>query len=159
MDAVELLKQDHRAVEALFREFEEAGDQAYQTKRKLVEQISHELEVHTAIEEEIFYPAVQAKAPKEDREIVEEAYEEHHVVKVLLGELAGMEPDADGFDADGFDADGFDAKVTVLMENVRHHVEEEETELLPESEKLLGKERMDELGEKMARRKEQLESA
>ncbi|HEV8653223.1 MAG TPA: hemerythrin domain-containing protein [Actinomycetes bacterium] len=154
MDAVELLKQDHRAVEALFREFEEAGDQAYQTKRKLVEQISHELEVHTAIEEEIFYPAVQAKAPKEDREIVEEAYEEHHVVKVLLGELAGMEPDADGFDADGFDA-----KVTVLMENVRHHVEEEETELLPESEKLLGKERMDELGEKMARRKEQLESA
>jgi len=149
MDAVEFVKQDHRVVEAMFREFEEAGDQAYRTKRKLVDQISHELEVHAAIEEEIFYPAVQAKAPKEDREMVQEAYEEHHVVKVLLGELADMEPEADGFDA----------KVTVLMENVRHHVLEEETELLPESEELLGKERLNQLGEEMARRKEQLGSA
>jgi hypothetical protein len=71
----------------------------------------------------------------------------------------GLPPDpareADGFDADGFDADGFDARVKVLMENVRHHVEEE-TELLPESEKLLGHERLNELGQQMAERTQQL---
>jgi hemerythrin superfamily protein len=146
MDAAELLKQDHRAVEALFRQFEEAGDRAHKTKRQVVDQISKELEVHTTIEEEILYPAIEAKAKKDEEAAVKESYEEHHVVKVLLGELAGMAPDADEFEA----------KVTVLMENVRHHVEEEETELLPDATELLGKERMEELGEQLARRKEQL---
>jgi hemerythrin superfamily protein len=146
LDAVELIKSDHRKVEQLFREFEEAGDRALKTKQQLVEQISQELEVHAAVEEEIYYPAVEAKAKKDGKELVAEAVEEHHVVKVLLGELAGMSAEDDAFDA----------KVTVLMENVRHHVEEEEEELLPQSEEILGKDELTRLGEEMAARKEQL---
>jgi hemerythrin superfamily protein len=148
-DAVALIKSDHRKVEQLFREFEEAGDRAYKTKQQLVEQIIRELEVHAAVEEEIYYPAVEAKARKDGKELVAEAVEEHHVVKVLLGELATMSAEDDAFDA----------KVTVLMENVRHHVEEEEEELLPQSEEILGKRELARLGEEMATRKQQLGAA
>ena len=145
-DAVALIKQDHRKVEQLFREFEEAGDRAYKTKQRLVEQIIRELEVHATIEEETYYPAVEANAKKDGKELVAEAVEEHHVVRVLLGELASMSATDDAFDA----------KVTVLMENVRHHVEEEESEMLPKSEEVLGSEELTRLGEEMAARKRQL---
>ena len=145
-DAVALIKADHREVEQLFREFEEAGDRAYKTKQQLVSQIIQELEVHATIEEEIYYPAVEAKAKKDGKELVAEAVEEHHVVKVLLGELATMSAEDDAFDA----------KVTVLMENVRHHVEEEEEEMLPQSEEILGKDQLARLGEEMTARKQQL---
>jgi hemerythrin superfamily protein len=145
-DAIELIKADHRKVERLFREFEEAGDRAYKTKQELVGQIVEELEVHAAIEEEIYYPAVEAKARKDGKELIAEAVEEHHVVKILLSELGSM--------SSGDEA--FDAKVTVLMENVRHHVEEEESELLPQSEKILGTDELTRLGEQMAARKQQL---
>ena len=145
-DAVALIKADHREVEKLFHEFEDAGDRAYKTKQQLVSQIIKELEVHATIEEEIYYPAVEAKAKKDGKELVAEAVEEHHVVKVLLGELATMSAEDDAFDA----------KVTVLIENVRHHVEEEEEELLPQSEKILGDEELARLGEAMAARKQQL---
>jgi len=145
-DAVALIKADHREVEKLFHEFEDAGDRAYKTKQQLVSQIIKELEVHATIEEEIYYPAVDAKAKKDGKELVAEAVEEHHVVKVLLGELATMSAEDDAFDA----------KVTVLIENVRHHVEEEEEELLPQSEEILGDEELARLGEEMAARKQQL---
>jgi hemerythrin superfamily protein len=145
-DAVELIKSDHRKLEQLFREFEEAGDRAYKTKQELVGQIVEELEVHATIEEEIYYPAVEAKARKDGKELIAEAVEEHHVVKVLLGELGSMSSEDEAFDA----------KVTVLMENVRHHVEEEESELLPQSEKILGTDELTRLGEQMAARKRQL---
>jgi hemerythrin superfamily protein len=148
-DVVALIKSDHRKVEQLFREFEKAGDRAYKTKQQLVEQIINELEVHATIEEETYYPAVEAKARKDGKELVAEAVEEHHVVKVLLGELATMSAEDDAFDA----------KVTVLMENVRHHVEEEEEELLPQSEEILGKQELARLGEEMASRKQQLGAA
>jgi hemerythrin superfamily protein len=145
-DAVALIKSDHRTVEQLFREFEEAGDRAYKTKQRLIEQIIRELEVHATIEEETYYPAVEAKAKSDGKDMVAEAVEEHHVVKVLLGELATMSAEDDAFDA----------KVKVLMENVRHHVEEEEQELLPQSEEILGKQELTRLGEEMAARKQQL---
>jgi hemerythrin superfamily protein len=145
-DAVELIKSDHRKVEQLFREFEEAGDRAYKTKQELVGQIVEELEVHATIEEEIYYPAVEAKARKDGKELIAEAVEEHHVVKILLSELGSMSSEDEAFDA----------KVTVLMENVRHHVEEEESELLPQSEKILGTDELTRLGEQMAARKRQL---
>ncbi len=90
--------------------------------------------------------AEEAKAKKDGKELVAEAVEEHHVVKVLLGELSAMSAEDESFDA----------KVTVLMENVRHHVEEEESELLPQSEELLGDEELARLGEEMAARKKQL---
>ena len=145
-DAVALIKADHREVEQLFREFEEAGDRAYKTKQELVGQIVEELEVHATIEEEIYYPAVEAKARKDGKELIAEAVEEHHVVKILLGELSAMTAEDEAFDA----------KVTVLMENVRHHVEEEEEEMPPQSEDVLGKEELTRLGEEMAARKRQL---
>jgi hemerythrin-like domain-containing protein len=145
-DAVELIRSDHRTVEKLFSEFEQAGERAYKTKQGLVEQITRELEVHATIEEETFYPAVQAKARKDSKELVDEAVEEHHLVRVTLGELAGLPPEDDAFDA----------KVQVLIENVRHHLEEEESEMLPQAEKLLGQEELARLGEEMAARKRQL---
>jgi hemerythrin superfamily protein len=145
-DAVKLIKSDHRTVEKLFREFEQAGDRAHKTKQRLVEQITQELEVHATIEEESFYPAVQAKARKDGKELVDEAVEEHHLVKVTLAELAELTPEDDAFDA----------KVQVLIENVRHHVEEEETEMLPQAEKLLGRDELDRLGAEMLARKRQL---
>ena len=145
-NAVELIKADHRKVEQLFREYEEAGDRAYKTKQELVGQIVEELEVHATLEEEIYYPAVEAKARKDGKELIAEAVEEHHVVKILLGELGSMSSEDEAFDA----------KVTVLMENVRHHVEEEESELLPQSEKILGTDELTRLGEQMAARKQQL---
>jgi hemerythrin superfamily protein len=145
-DAVALIKADHRKVEQLFREFEDAGDRAYKTKHQLVEQMIRELEVHATIEEETYYPAVEAKAKKDGKELVAEAVEEHHVVRILLGELSTT-PAED---------EAFDAKVTVLMENVRHHVEEEEEEMLPQSEEILGEEELTRLGEEMAARKRQL---
>jgi hemerythrin-like domain-containing protein len=147
-DAVELIKSDHRTVEKLFREYEEAGERAHKTKQRLVEQITEELQVHATIEEETFYPAVERKARKDGKELVAEAVEEHHLVKVTLAELAELTPEDDAFDA----------KAQVLMENVRHHVEEEESEMLPQAEKLLDREELARLGEEMAARKRQLGS-
>jgi hemerythrin superfamily protein len=145
-DAVSLIKADHRKVEKLFREYEEAGDRAYKTKQQLVEEITRELEVHTTIEEETYYPAVEAKAKTDGKELIGEAIEEHHLVKITLAELAALSPEDEAYDA----------KVTVLMENVRHHVEEEEQDMLPQSEEILGKEELGRLGEEMAARKQQL---
>jgi hemerythrin superfamily protein len=145
-DAVQLIRSDHRDVEKLFSRFEQAGDRAYKTKQEFVEQITRELEVHATIEEETFYPAVRAKARKDGKELIAEAVEEHHLVKVTLGELAGLSPEDDAFDA----------KVQVLIENVRHHVEEEESEMLPQAEEILGEEELARLGEEMLARKRQL---
>jgi hypothetical protein len=147
MDAVTLLKKDHQTVESLFSQFERTKDDAGDSdKRELVDRITAELEAHAAIEEEIYYPEVRAKAEEEGRELVAEAYEEHHVMKILLDELKELPPSEESFDA----------KMTVLIENTRHHVEEEEEEMLPQSEEILGKQRLAELGERMAERKRQL---
>jgi len=145
MNAVALLKADHRTVKGLFREFEAAGERAHKTKQRLGTQILDELDAHAAIEEEIFYPAVQARAAKELRSTVAEGVEEHHVVHVLIGELREL---------DATD-ERFEPKFTVLIESVEHHIEEEEQEMLPAAEKLLGDE-VETLGEQMAARKEQL---
>ncbi len=120
MDAIALLKADHKTVETLFRKFEDAGPNAKKLKRKLVDQIVRELAVHSVIEEMVFYPLVRSKADKLNDQVLE-ALEEHHVVKWLLKELEDLPPEAERFDA----------KVKVLMENVRTHVEEEEKELFP----------------------------
>ena len=98
-----------------------------------------ELTIHAYVEEEIFYPAARS-ASEDTKEHVLESVEEHHVVVWMLSELTHLDP------AD----ETFDAKVTVLMENVRHHVEEEETEWFPQVRKLLGRNRLVELGEQMS---------
>ncbi len=139
MDGIVLLKDDHKTVEALFKQFEKGKESATPaTKRKLVDQIITELTTHTFIEETIFYPAARREVP-ETKDHVLESVEEHHVVVWLLSELQNLNPSDETFDA----------KVTVLMENVRHHVEEEEKEWFPEVRKALGRKRLVELGDQM----------
>ncbi|MFL6240628.1 MAG: hemerythrin domain-containing protein [Actinomycetes bacterium] len=142
MDAITLLREDHRTVEKLFKEFEKAGPRAGKTKAKLVKQIITELAVHAAIEEQVFYPAVRDAVEDTDA-LVLEALEEHHIVKWVLSELENMTPDDERFVA----------KVTVLIENVRHHVEEEQDDLFPEVRRALGRKQLAELGEALAKAK------
>ena len=111
MDAIAMLKADHRKVEELFEKFEQTNGKA--TKQRLAEQICLELKVHTVIEEEIFYPACRGKI---DEELVNEAYVEHDSAKLLINEI----------EAGGPDEEFYDAKVKVLSEMIEHHVEEEE---------------------------------
>ena len=134
MDAFELLKADHRKVEQLFSQLESASGKQ---KLQVFEQIKTELELHTHIEEKIFYPALEE--PEETHDLTLEAYEEHDVVKRLLKEL-GRARTAN---------DEWEAKAKVLQENVEHHVEEEETELFPKAETALGEEEIEALGEQM----------
>lgn len=116
--AIALLKKDHDAVKDLFEKFEKTEGRP--AKTKIVKQALAELKVHAAIEEELFYPAVRKPVGKDT---MNEADEEHHVAKVLIAELEGM---------DGRE-DHYDAKFTVLAENVRHHIKEEENEVFPKA--------------------------
>jgi len=116
MNPIELLKNDHDEVKDLFKQYDKAGDNALSKKLALFEQIRDALTVHMDIEETIFYPAVKAVRDEKVKDEVREADEEHHVVKILLAELAKM----------NLSDEQFDAKLTVLKENVEHHVEEEE---------------------------------
>ncbi|HEX3841741.1 MAG TPA: hemerythrin domain-containing protein [Acidimicrobiales bacterium] len=142
MDAITLLKNDHKAVDKLFKSYEKAGDRAKATKKKLVAQMIKDLSVHAAIEEELFYPAAR-DAVEETTPDVLESLEEHHIVKWVLSELEGMDPSDERFDA----------KVTVLIELVRHHVDEEEHELFPEVRAGLGRTRLAEIGEQLEKAK------
>ncbi|MEW6473284.1 MAG: hemerythrin domain-containing protein [Actinomycetota bacterium] len=144
MNAITLLKNDHKTVEELFKRFEKLGPRAVKSKQDIVERIVRELSIHAAIEEMFFYPAVRDAAEQaETSDMVLESLEEHHIVKWVLSELEKMPADHERFDA----------KVTVLIENVRHHVKEEEQELFPQVSKLMGRAALDELGDAMARAK------
>ncbi|OEJ35414.1 hemerythrin domain-containing protein [Streptomyces subrutilus] len=138
MDGIVLLKEDHKTVEKLFKQFEKAADDAHAEKRKIADQVIEELTTHTWIEEKIFYPAAREAAP-DTKDHVLESIEEHHVVLWMLSELK---------DLDAAD-ERFDAKMSVLMENVRHHVEEEEKEWFPDVRKAMGRNRLTALGEQM----------
>jgi hemerythrin superfamily protein len=137
-DAIVLLKQDHKEIEKAFKAFEKAGDAAHKEKGRLVDKIIELLTVHTYIENEVMYPRVRELLPDLNDDI-DESYEEHHVADLLVMELVGMKPDADRFDA----------KVTVLIENVRHHVEEEEDEWFPQVRESLGRKQLQEIGAEM----------
>jgi hemerythrin-like domain-containing protein len=126
-------------VERLFKRFERAGSRAHVEKREIVDRIIEELSSHAAIEEQLFYPVARATVPKAEA-IVLESLEEHHIVKWVLSELEGMAPEDERFDA----------KVTVLIENVRHHVKEEEDEFFPMVRDQLGRNALGDLGDAMA---------
>ena len=142
MDAITLLKDDHKTVEALFTRFEKAGDRAYAEKRRIVDRIIEELSAHAAVEEQLFYPVARATVPGTEA-VTLESLEEHHIVKWVLSELDSMAPEDERFDA----------KVAVLIENVRHHVEEEEQELFPKVREELGRNALSDLGEAMQKAK------
>ena len=139
MDAISLLRKDHKTVEQLFKRFEKSGDRAHVEKRQIADRIIEELSVHAAIEEQVFYPVARATVPGTE-DVTLESLEEHRLVKWLLSELADLDP------AD----ERFDAKVTVLIEIVRHHVEEEEGELFPKVRDELGRAALKDVGESLA---------
>ncbi len=138
MDAITLLKKDHRTVEKLFTRYEQAGDRAYAEKRKIVDRIIEELSEHAAIEEQVFYPVARDEVT-DTEDLALESIEEHRIIKWELSELENMDPRDERFDA----------KVTVLIENVRHHVEEEESDFFPKVRDELGRKELGEIGEAM----------
>src|SRR4051795_6812086 len=142
-DAIVMLKDDHKEILRAFREFENAGDDAIKTKGKLVDKIIELLTVHTYIENEVMYPRVRELVPELEDDVLE-SYEEHHVADVLVMELMAMKPTDERFEA----------KTTVLIENVRHHIEEEEDEWFPQVREALGRKVLQEIGAEMAEARE-----
>ena len=142
MDAITLLKADHKAVSKLFREYKAAKKNGRSNRSKSIDKAIEALSIHAAIEEQVFYPAVREEAPALEDDILE-SIEEHHVLKWTLAEIATIGP------AD----ERYDAKVTVMMEQVRHHVEEEETDWFPKVRDALGRTRLRELGAELEKAK------
>lgn len=138
MDALKLLTQDHRNVERLFKTYERTGEGASKQKQRLSDRIIRELSMHAAIEEHLLYPTARELSERLDEQVLE-ALEEHHLAKGTLVELEKMSPRDERFDA----------KMAVLMENIRHHVEEEEGELFPRLKRLLDRAELAVLGEAM----------
>jgi iron-sulfur cluster repair protein YtfE (RIC family) len=144
MDAFELLKKDHEKVSGIFEKLEPTTERGIKTREDLFAQLKQELEIHSKIEEQILYPVL--KEAEETHDITLEAYEEHNVVKMLLTELEALPKDDETWEA----------KLTVLKENVEHHVEEEEGEMFKKARKVLSSEQIESLGARLeAAKKEQ----
>jgi hemerythrin superfamily protein len=142
MDAIKLLKQDHREVEELFKRFERAGDEAHKQKQSIGEQVIKLLSIHSGVEEEFLYPAAR-ELSDETKDLVLESLEEHHVAKATLAELESMSADDERYTA----------KMTVLVENIRHHIKEEERELFPMLRELMSTAQREALGAAMKQAK------
>jgi hemerythrin superfamily protein len=141
MNGIELLKQDHRKVDQLFKQAEATEDEG--KKQELFEQIKYELEVHTHIEETVLYPALEKR--EELKDLTLEAVEEHRQVKTLLREISNL--------VEG--SEKFDAKLKVMSENVEHHVEEEEEEMFPKMQQLFSESQIEKLGQELAAAKQE----
>jgi hemerythrin-like domain-containing protein len=145
-DAIALLTADHREVSEMFQQYEELGERAKASKKKLADKICNALILHATIEEEIFYPALR-EASKDAEDMVDEAVVEHASAKDLIAQLQEMDPEDELYDA----------KVKVLSEQIEHHVGEEEKEMFPKARKS-GLD-LDALGQEMAARKDELAAA
>ena len=143
MNALTLLKQDHQNVAALFERFEKAAPDDAEELRAVADKIVEHLSMHAAIEEQVFYPAVRAKAAEEEPTVLE-ALEEHHAVKLLLREIEKLPPTDERFTA----------KLRVLVEQVRHHVEEEENELFPKAREAFTVQELEDVGTTMQQMKQ-----
>ena len=141
-DAIVLLKKDHKEIRKAFRDFQKAGENAHATKGKLVDKMIELLTVHTYIENEVMYPRVRELLPVLEDDVLE-SYEEHHVADVLVMELVTMRPSDERFDA----------KMTVLIENVTHHMDEEESDWFPKVRAGLGRKRLANIGAQMIEQK------
>jgi hemerythrin-like domain-containing protein len=137
-DAIVMLKNDHKEIKRLFRSFEKAGENAHKAKGDIVARIIAALTVHTYLENEVMYPEVRRLLPEVEDEILE-SYEEHHVADVLCMELWSMDPQDERYDA----------KTTVLIENVEHHIDEEEQEWFPSVREGLSRTQLREIGAAM----------
>jgi hemerythrin superfamily protein len=135
MNALELLKEDHKNVKALFEQTQRAEGQS--EKQQLFDQIETELEIHAHIEETVFYPALDQH--EELKDMVAEALEEHEEVKTLLEEIEEL----------GSESNEFDSKLALLIESVEHHVEEEEGEMFPKVREILNETMLEQLGKEL----------
>jgi hemerythrin-like domain-containing protein len=141
VDAITMLKTDHDKVKQLLTELETTTERGVKTREELFATIKGELTVHEVIEEEIFYPALKSHPKAKD--IVLEAYEEHHVVDVLMGELESLD----------VSDETWGAKALVMKENIEHHIEEEEGEMFRQARRVFDRQELDDLGARMAERK------
>lgn len=144
MSALTMLKRDHDNLKALLRELDSTTERGVKTRTELFGRIKNELTVHEAIEEEIFYPTL--KQHPRAKEIVLEGYEEHNVVDTLMGELEALP----------VDDETWGAKASVMIENIEHHIEEEEGEMFTKARQVFDDKELDELGDAMAERKAEL---
>jgi hemerythrin-like domain-containing protein len=144
MNALSLLKEDHDKVKKLLKDLDSTTERGVKTREQLFNKIKQELEIHEAIEEEIFYPAL--KDHPKTKELTLEAYEEHHVVDLVMAEIQAIP----------FDQETWGAKFTVMKENVEHHIEEEEGEMFKQAKQVFDEDELSQLGESMAKRKQEL---
>jgi len=144
MDALSLLKEDHENVKRMLERLDSTTERGVKTREELFTRLQRELEVHEAIEEEIFYPAL--KEHPRAKEIVLEAYEEHNVVDTIMSEIRSVP----------FDDERWGAKLTVMKENLEHHVEEEEGDMFKQARQVFEKAQLEDLGERMEMRKKEL---
>ena len=146
MNALKLLKQDHDEVKSMLSDLESTTERAVKTRTDGLASLKAELEVHEAIEEEIFYPALK-EHPK-TKDLALEGYEEHHVVDMVMAEIEDVAPSDETWMA----------KFTVMKENLEHHIEEEEGEMFEQAERVFDDDELDDLGERMQARKDELKA-
>ena len=146
MNAITLLKQDHEDVKKMLSELDDTTERAVKTREQTFTKLKADLEVHEAIEEEIFYPALK-EHPK-TKEIALEGYEEHHVVDTVMGEMLNL-PVSD---------ETWTAKFTVMKENLEHHIEEEEGEMFKQARQVFDDAELEDLGNRMELRKKELQA-
>lgn len=144
MDVIQLLKKDHKKVKKMFEEYENLKGRTAHKKPDLVTQIAQALTIHTQVEEELVYPAFRGQ--RSLKEQVSEAFEEHHVTKLLLAELRDMQSNDEQYDA----------KVNVLHEYLLHHIKEEEKEMFPQAQKRFSAKHLMALGEEVEARQNTL---
>lgn len=149
MNAIELLKQDHKKVNGLLAQLSDTTARAKKSRLELLQEITDELRIHTQIEEEIFYPAFKKAGKKEEESMYFEAKEEHKALEQTVI------PDLENTDVD---TEAFTGRAKVLSEMVKHHVQEEEKEMFPLAQKLLTEKQLEELGAKMLEMKKKLAS-
>ena len=140
MNAIDLLKADHEKVKGILSQLSESTDRAVKKRTELLEKLELEVSIHTQLEEEILYPAYKAAGGKAEAEMYYEAKEEHRTVdSLVLPDLKGTDPTSPEFAG----------RVKVIKELLEHHIEEEETDMFPHAKKILGKAKLDELGDQM----------
>ena len=147
MDALKLLRHDHDEVKSMLSDLESTTERAEKGRTEGLAKLKGELEIHEAIEEEIFYPAL--KGHPKTKDLALEGYEEHHVVDMVMAEIEEVAPSDETWMA----------KFTVMKENLEHHIEEEEGEMFPQAEQVFDQAELDELGDRMQARKDELKDA
>jgi iron-sulfur cluster repair protein YtfE (RIC family) len=147
MNALTLLKRDHDKVKKILGELDATTERGVKTREELFTKVKAELQVHEAIEEEILYPALK-EHPK-SRDLVLEAYEEHNAVDTVMAEIDELP----------YDDERWGAKLTVMKENLEHHIEEEEGEMFAQCRQVFDDDELDDLGARMSARKDELQAS